>query len=146
MQKNEIASEMNRLLELLHDSHDGYNESAKEVTDVRIQNLFAKLADVRQRMINELETILIRLNIKPEVTGSMLAAGHRLFLDLKSMITGGDMNAIAAEIKRGEEFTIERFKEALQTDLPADLKAVVQRYLFEITNNLATIESFVNVQ
>lgn len=140
MEKKEIASEMNRLLELLHDSHDGYHESVKEVQDIKMKSLFNELADIRQRMIKELQTILATLGIKPEVTGSMLAAAHRLFLDLKSMVTGGDVDAIVAEIKRGEAFTLERFKEALNTDLPTELKAIVQRYLSEIESNLATIE------
>ena len=140
MEKKEIASEMNRLLELLHDSQDGYKESAKEVEDIKMKNLFNGLADIRKRMINELQTILATLGIKPEVTGSMLAAGHRLFLDLKSMVTGGDVDAIVAEIKRGETFTIERFKEALEADLPIEFKTIVQRYLAEIETNLAKVE------
>lgn len=145
MDNKDIGAEMNRLLELLHDSHDGYNESAKEVENTKMKDLFIRLADIRKRMIGELQTVLASIGIKPEVTGSMLAAGHRLFLDLKSMVTGGDVDAIVAEIKRGEEFTIERFREALNTDLPADLKAIVQRYMNEIQSNLATVETSAKV-
>lgn len=141
MINSDVENEMNRLLELLHDSHDGYKESAEEVEDSKLKKLFIELATMRERMIKELQAILRQLGVEPEVTGSMLAAGHRLFLDLKSLVTGGDVSAIVKEINRGENFTIDRFKEALAADLPIELKNLVQRYLTEIQTNLATVET-----
>lgn len=134
-----VAKSLNQILELLHDSQDGYNESAGAIKDQQLKAIFTNLAILRDKMIKELENKAHQLNITHEKTGSMLAAGHRLFLDLKSLVTDGDPVAIINEIERGEKFTIKHYEDELEKQLPTDIKSIFQNQLNIIKNNLESI-------
>ena len=130
---------LNKLLELLHDSHDGYEECAINIKNDFLKKLFLELAQVRNAMIAELENHAKSLNILPEKTGSMLAAGHRLWIDLKTLIGSGDNEAIIAEIKRGETHTLENYQQALAQALPVSLTELLRKQHDQIANNLSQI-------
>jgi uncharacterized protein (TIGR02284 family) len=52
---------------------------------------------------------------------------HRGWVDLKAATTGRDTTAILEEVERGEDYAKSRYAEALQRDLPAGARAVVER-------------------
>jgi uncharacterized protein (TIGR02284 family) len=139
MDNKDIAKTLNKLLELLHDSHDGYIESAKNVKDSRLQAIFNRLANTRNNMIRALEVQLHQLGEDPITTGSTLAAAHRLFVDLKGLVTGGDPETIITEIKRGENYTLEHFRDALKQPLPLAIETLLKEQANEIEANISRI-------
>lgn len=140
MDNTDISKILNKLLELLHDSHDGYIESAKNVKNSRLQNIFSRLANTRNNMIRALEVQIRQLGEEPETTGSTAAAAHRLFVDLKSLVTGGAPTAIITEIQRGENYTLQHYKDALQQQaLPLSIETLLKEQCNEIEANLAHI-------
>jgi uncharacterized protein (TIGR02284 family) len=137
MNNKDIANKLNSLLELLHDSHDGYIECTKEIDDSNLKNLFQNLADSRVDMMRSLESQIRQLGEEPVQTGSMLAAAHRIFIDIKSSITGHDKEAIIKEIQRGETYTLEHYNKILaEEDLPITAKNLLRPQAVEIENNL----------
>lgn len=136
----ETAKASNDLLEYLYDSYNGYKECASQVSDPIMRDLFNSLALRRQEMINELSAQIRTLNEEPVKSGSVTAAAHRTFIDVKSLITGGDKDAIVKEVKRGESYTIDRYREILSKSLPAAIKQVLLRQLSEIESNVAKVE------
>jgi len=141
---NDIAKESakasNDLLEYLYDSYNGYKECASQVSDPVMQELFNSLALRREQMINELSAQIRILNEEPIKSGSITAAAHRAFIDVKSLVTGGDKDAIVKEVKRGEHYTIDRYREILSKNLPIAIKQVLLRQLSEIEANVARVE------
>lgn len=130
----------NDLLEYLYDSFNGYKECAGQVADPIMRELFNSLALRRQEMINELSAQIRVLNEEPVKSGSMTAAAHRAFINVKSLVTGGDKDAIVKEVKRGESYTIDRYREILSKNLPVAIKQVLLRQLSEIEANVAKVE------
>jgi uncharacterized protein (TIGR02284 family) len=65
----------------------------------------------------------------PEDDGSILAAGHRMFLKLRDSVTSGDESVID-EVERGEDFIKAKYETAMKDDkLSPDVRAaVVQAY------------------
>jgi uncharacterized protein (TIGR02284 family) len=142
MAQNGSTDWLNKLLELLHDSRDGYRECADRVSDGYLRQLFSRLAEFRQSMISELQQQVRAQAEEPEKAGSTLAAGHRLFIDLKAMITDGDPEAIIKEIERGENYTIDHYQQALREDnIPTHLKNIISTQLNNIQNNLMQIQA-----
>ena len=56
-----------------------------------------------------------RLGGTPEDDGSILAAGHRMFLKLRDSVSGSDASVID-EVERGEDFIKAKYEAALKDD------------------------------
>ena len=57
----------------------------------------------------------------------MSAAIHRGWMDIKSLVTGKDEEAILNECERGEDFAKEAYADALKNNLPANVADVVNQ-------------------
>jgi len=140
MSTKDIKNSVNDVLENLYDSRNGYKECADKIDNPRMQQLFQRLAQQRERMIEQLKTRVEFAGVEPADSGTIAAAAHRTFIDIKSMVTGGDTEAIINEVKRGEHHTISQYRDALDEDIPADLKAILTEQMHTIENNLSEIE------
>ena len=61
---------------------------------------------------------------------AVLAGAHRVFMDLKSAITGNDDDAIIAEVERGEDLIKHKFEEAMSD---SDLSQRIMRLAFWVS-------------
>jgi uncharacterized protein (TIGR02284 family) len=143
MSNNQLINSLNNLLEYLNDSYKGYQESAKDVADSRIANLFRSLSSKRQSMAQTLAEKIKTMGGEPKEGGSVTGAAHRMFVNLKSMLSGEDVDAIIEEVKRGENTAIARYKEILKEILPEDVRLLLSSQLMEFEKDLATINSLV---
>jgi len=107
---------LNSLIATTIDSIDGYDESAKAVDSGRFSELFRARANERRQVADQLRREVARLGGNPEDDGTLLAAAHRGFLDLKAAVTTRDDNAVVAEVERGEDHIKTKFEEALQDE------------------------------
>ncbi|HYZ48613.1 MAG TPA: PA2169 family four-helix-bundle protein [Sphingomonas sp.] len=122
------VSTLNSLIATTIDSINGYRESAKEVENPRFRELFEQLAQDREQALTQLRAEVARLGGEPEDDGTMAAAAHRGWVDLKSAITGRNDKAIVNEVERGEDHIKHKFESALEDDdLSAECRSVVQR-------------------
>ena len=71
----------------------------------------------------------------PETSTSMSADMHRRWVDLKAMITGKDDEAILNECERGEDVAVKSYRKALEKDLPAEVRSVVQNQYQGVQRN-----------
>ena len=118
---------LNDLIATVIDSVDGYTESAKDVGSPRFKDLFLARAGERREVADRLRTQVSALGGDPEDDGTILAAGHRAFVNLKSAVTGKDDKAIVAEVERGEDHLKAKFEDALKDDnLSASVRESIQ--------------------
>jgi uncharacterized protein (TIGR02284 family) len=121
-------STLNTLIATTIDSINGYEESAKNIDNERLREIFRQRADERQRIVEELRAEVRRLGGDPEEGGSFLGKTHQRFEDLKAAITGRDEKAIINEVERGEDYLKEKFEAALNSGhLSGETRAVVER-------------------
>lgn len=104
---------LNDLIATTFDSVDGYTEAGKNSEDARYVALFNARAVEREAVIATLRSEVIRLGGKPEEDGTVLGGAHRMFLNLKSVVTGRDDKAIIAEVEQGEDHIKARFEKAI---------------------------------
>ena len=107
---------LNGLIATTIDSVDGYRTSAQDVQNPRFAEMFTARASERSSVAEQLRAEVKRLGGNPEDDGTILAAGHRAFVNLKSAVTGRDDHAIVNEVERGEDHIKAKFEAALKDD------------------------------
>jgi uncharacterized protein (TIGR02284 family) len=124
----EAISTLNTLIATTIDSVTGYEDSAENIHDDRLREIFRDRADERQRVVEELRGEVRRLGGDPEDGGSFLGKAHQRFEDLKAAITGRDEKAIINEVERGEDYLKEKWQAALQSgNLDGETHDLVER-------------------
>jgi uncharacterized protein (TIGR02284 family) len=119
---------LNTLIATTVDSITGYEDSATNVDNERLREIFRQRANERQQVVQDIRSEVRRLGGEPEEGGTFLGKAHQRFEDLKAAITGRDEKAIVNEVERGEDYIKEKFESALSSqELTAESRAVLER-------------------
>ncbi len=105
---------LNTLIGTLLDSIEGYQKSAQEVENKRFADLFNERARERQQVLTKLQAAVVQAGGTPEDEATTLGALHRVFVNLKSVVTGHDDKAIVNEVERGEDYLKGKFETAMR--------------------------------
>lgn len=118
---------VNSLVETTIDSADGYAEAAKDAEGARYKDLFERRAQERRSIASELQDEVRRLGGEPKDDGTILAAAHRAFLNLKDAVTKGD-EAVVSEVEAGEDYIKGKYEKALKdTDVDPQTRAAIEK-------------------
>lgn len=109
---------LNELIETTIDSVDGYEQAAEVASDPDLAGTFRRFAAERREALDRLRAEVRALGGEPEDDGSVLAAAHRLFLNLRTAVQD-DTQAAIAEVERGEDYITAQYEGALNSDLLA---------------------------
>ncbi len=132
MDKDDVISTMNNLVETCKDGQNGFRTAAEGVKNTELTALFNNYSQQRGQFAIELQNEVRKAGGDPEKTGSTAAALHRGWINIKSAVTGEDESAVISECERGEDSAIKSYKEALKQDLPSDLRAIVERQFSQV--------------
>jgi uncharacterized protein (TIGR02284 family) len=124
--RNETASVLNELIETSKDGEKGFARAAEETTDGQLKSVLSEGASRCRSAAKQLQASVASLGVKPETKGSALGTAHRGWLDLKSAATGRSPKAILEECERGEDYAKARYAEALEHELPPEVRALVE--------------------
>jgi uncharacterized protein (TIGR02284 family) len=131
-EEKELVSIIDDLIETLKDGEKGFKEAAEGVKDRQLKSLFTEYSQQRSRFATDLQSQVRNLGKKPETNSSAAGALHRGWINLKSVVTGGDDHAILAECERGEDSAVEAYKKALDDDISQPLHELVSRQYTDI--------------
>lgn len=124
--REETVEGLQKLIRYNIDSFDGYREAAEEVEDTRLKTLFASIAQERSELASELQNFVEWNGTDAEDDGSVMAAVHRVWIDVRSLFSGGDSYAILAEAERGEDQIKEGYEEVLKETAGSAMNDVLQ--------------------
>ncbi len=128
MDNQDQITTLNELIETTVDSINGYEDSAGNIDNERLREIFRQRADERQQVVQDLRNEVRRLGGNPEESGTLLGKAHQRFEDLKAAITGRDEKAIVNEVERGEDYIKAKYEAALEKgSLTGDSRAAVER-------------------
>jgi uncharacterized protein (TIGR02284 family) len=128
MTNDKAVSVLNNLIETCRDGEKGFKEAAEGLKSADIKAKFLDYSRERGQMMAELQAEVRRLGGDPEKSGSMSAALHRGWMDLKAALTGHDDHAIVAEAERGEDVAKNAYEDALKgSDLSGSALTLVQQ-------------------
>jgi len=129
---DDVISTLNNLIETCKDGQNGFQTAADGVKNSELKTLFHTYARQRAQFAGELQAEVRRLGGDPEQTGSVAATLHRGWIDIKSAVTGEDENAVISECERGEDSAVSNYKDALNANLPADVRSIVERQYAQV--------------
>jgi uncharacterized protein (TIGR02284 family) len=132
MDYDNAISTLNNLIETCKDGQNGFQTAAEGVKNSELKTLFGTYSHQRAQFAGELQNEVSRLGGDAEKTGSVAATLHRGWINIKSTVTGEDEGAVIAECERGEDSAVKNYKEALGEDLPADLKAIIEKQYAQV--------------
>ena len=140
----ELVGVLNELLERNYDAEKGYKKAAEDIDNSLLKDFFRDYSGQRYNFGHELKAEIQKLGGEPQKGTDIRADLHRTWIDVKSLVTGKDTEAVVNECIRGERKALEDYEDALRrADLPASTREVVQRQHDQIqsaVNRLNEIE------
>lgn len=133
--RKDLVRTLNKLIETCKDGEAGFKVCAEDVKRPDMKQLFSQRSRQCGEAAAELQRTVLELGGEPEDSTSVSADLHRRWVDLKSLITGKDEEAILNEAERGEDVAKERYSEALTQNLPPQIRTMVERQYQGVLRN-----------
>lgn len=108
---------IDKLQELIQaniDSYNGYLESAEELADEKLSELFTAIGHQRSAMATDLQNFVQLNGTEAEDEGSVAAKTHRIWINIRGKISGGDPYGILIEAERGEDHIKHAYEDVLK--------------------------------
>jgi uncharacterized protein (TIGR02284 family) len=127
--KQELASELNEVLERNYDAINGYKDAARDVENEVLRDFLAKQGAERVRFGKEIRSEVILLGGNPVEEGSSLGMLHRTWMNFKTNLTHNNEKEVCEECLRGENAALEQYVVLLEEkELPGTLRAELERH------------------
>ena len=125
---------MEGLVEICKDGQQGYKNAADDIKDKELTKMLMDYSVQREKFIFELQRIMKPLGAEVEYSGpgTILGVLHRRWMDIKFSVAGNNAEAILRECLRGESAALSRYKEVVKSNLPPDIKTVVNMQMEEV--------------
>ena len=135
MDKDDVIDTLNELIETCKDGELGFRDCAENIRDPSIQQMMMTAGDRCRQGADELQREVQLLGGKAETSGSLAGSAHRRWVDIKGTIMGKDEASVLAECERGEDVAKESYQRALEQELPANIRSIVERQYRGVLEN-----------
>lgn len=133
--RDDAVDVLKDLVECSKDGEYGFRECAEQAKRQDLKSMFLQRADDCRRSAQELNDLVRKYGGSTEDGGSAMGAMHRGWVSIKSKLTSYDDKAVLEECERGEDNAKARYTKALQKNLPADVRQLVERQLQGVQRN-----------
>lgn len=116
MNKEKTIDVLNSLIVINNDRIEGYERAYKETDEADLKSLFSKMSSTSQRCKSELVAEVRKLGGEPEEGTTNSGKLFRIWMDIKSALSGKDRKAIISSCEFGEDFAVKTYQEALDTN------------------------------
>ncbi|MCW2269766.1 hypothetical protein D3C77_58700 [compost metagenome] len=146
----DVISVLNELIEFSKDGEKGFKTSAEDVKNPELRTYFLQRAGECGTAASELQHQVRALGGDPETSTSVSGDLHRGWVNLKSMLTGKDEEAVLNEVERGEDHALKAYKDALEkltklTMAPgSEVYALVERQYHGVQRNHDQVKALRN--
>lgn len=138
----EVVNQLNDLIEKHLDAQAGYEKVANETTNAYLKSFFEDKARQRKNFASELKREVYAIGGTPTQEGSFTGQMHRWLIDIRSSVTTNSQEAILEEVQRGEEASLEEYKEVMNnTNFPESTRNLLERQ----RNAIESAHSFAEV-
>lgn len=131
------------LIETLRDGEKGYAQAAERIANTTRADLAVKFqaySTQRARFAAELEAMADAYGDDIQESGSLAGALHRGWMSIKDVLAGKDPAGVIEAVNSGEAHAVAEFERALNEDISADLRRVVERQHADVVAASRNIE------
>lgn len=135
---------LNEVLETLEDGRKGFAQGADKLTDSdrpEVAATFRTMSQQRADFAEELRSAAGVLRDEVDSDGTTTAALHRGWMSLKDALTGDDPDGVVSAAVTGEKHAISEYDDALEEDLPDDLRGILVRQREAVEQSRARLEA-----
>ncbi|GAB3663365.1 ferritin-like domain-containing protein [Ramlibacter alkalitolerans] len=133
--RGDVIDVLKDLVECSKDGEYGFRECAEQATRQDLKSMLQQRAEDCRRGADELNRLLRECGHDAEEGGSTLGAMHRGWVSIKSKLSTYDDKAVLEECERGEDNAKARYMKALQKNLPANVRTVIERQYQGVQRN-----------
>ncbi len=132
--KPDTIEKLQRLIQANIDAYDGFRESAEEIDDPQIAQLFREIASERSMLASELQDYVEWNGTESEDDGSFAATVHRAWINVRSKLNNGDPHVVLSEAEYGEDYIKQAYEEVLE-EIPGSAINDVLRKQYHIVKS-----------
>lgn len=109
------TSKLNELRSYCRSAEKGYNTAAEQVDDPILRALFEKYGRRHGEFAYDISQQLLVQGDKPENQTNIAAGAHRIWINIKGLLTAKNAMAILRECLRGEKEAAEHYQTTLDS-------------------------------
>lgn len=139
----DLISGIKHLLHIANDGKEGYKTAADDSDSAELKALFTTYSIQRSEFEMELKSLLRQLGADSDnESGGPLGAIHRVWMDIKTAITGNDNHAILDACITGEKAAIEAYDKVLtDTSLTQEMRETLTSQRADISECLRNVQT-----
>ena len=144
----ENGQKVEGILEKSIDAEKGFETAAQNSKSISLKNYFLEKSRQRGSFIAELKIELYKRDFtEAHSSGSLTGDMHRVWMDIKSALTGDNDEAMLEESIRGEKIAFKEFEQVLETEyLSLEMRNLLSKQYSIIKNDLETIKTIEDIQ
>lgn len=139
----DLISGLKHLLHIANDGKEGYKTAAEDADSAELKALFTTYSIQRSEFEMELKSCLRQLGADSDnESGGPLGAIHRVWMDIKTAITGNDNHAILDACITGEKAAVEAYEKVLaDISLTPEMRETLTAQRSEISESLRNVQT-----
>jgi len=107
---------LNTLVEINNDRIEGYDKAMNETEEHDLKTMFSELAHTSHKCKNELAGEIYKLGGKPTEGTKVSGKFFRVWMDVKTALTGKDRKTILDLCEYGEDMAQETYENTIKND------------------------------
>jgi uncharacterized protein (TIGR02284 family) len=140
---DDLIDGLKHLLHIANDGKEGYKTAAEDADSAELKALFTTYSIQRSEFEMELKSCLQQLGASSDnESGGPLGAIHRVWMDVKTALTGNDNHAILDACITGEKAAIEAYDKVLSnTTLSQEMRETLNSQRSDISECLRNVQN-----
>lgn len=123
---------LNDLIQINNDRVAGYEKASLQTTDEDLRTLFTSMASQSKQFVSELRQFVRAEGEQPAEGTTASGKIYRTWMDVKATFSGSNRKSVLASCEFGEDAAQKAYKEALNDDVSADIKSVIEKQKVEL--------------
>ena len=132
MEKNERTIEvLNDLIHINNDRVEGYEKAIDQTNedDSDLRNIFHRMAEESKIYVRELSSQVQKLGGKPATGTTAAGKVYRVWMDVKSSLSGSTRKSVLEECEYGEDAAQRAYEKALAPghEIPSEVRSLIHK-------------------
>lgn len=139
----DLIDGLKHLLHIANDGKEGYKTAADDADSAELKALFTTYSIQRSEFEMELKSLIRQMGADSDnESGGPLGAIHRVWMDIKTAVTGNDNHAILDACITGEKAAIEAYDKVLtDTSLTPEMRETLSSQRSDISECLRNVQN-----